>query len=187
MKVLNQLFRQFTQALITSMIICTLVFLPYPANLNNAYAEDSNTTDIAETDGGVECDDGTGGTNGGADVYRVGCEFNEDLAKSKAENHYGDGTKGIVEQFVTAIFALIGVSLFFTPSPLSVAECPMNQGGSISIPIVQAGSLAYLIGDISANAKFKEASKMAVDHSFQAKEDEKKEDAEESKKAKEKD
>ena len=154
-------------------ILSTLILSPIPFNRFNAYA--------AETDQKSEPDcrddknkDGTPG------IYKAGCKFNEDLGKSKVKSHYPEGMAGIIEQFVSAAFAMVGVGLFSISKTQAVTTCEVKTatGSAVTFPIVQASSLAYLIGEISANKEFKDAAKIAVDMNFQAKKNENTKDLE---------
>lgn len=162
-------FMQQTQTLFTkiicTMIMSTLVLLPFPTNLNLAYGADDEVSQESACEENINED-------GSAGIYKVGCKFNEDLAKSKIKDHYPEGMAGIIEQFIGATFAMIGVSLFFTPIPKHIAMCPSNIGAKLTFPIVQAGSLSYLLGELAANAEFRKASKIAVDSTFAMKKDE---------------
>jgi len=159
-------------------ILSTLILSPIPFYRFNVYA--------AETDQKVEPDcrddknkDGTPG------IYKAGCKFNEDLGKSKVKSHYPEGIAGIIEQFVSAAFAMVGVGLFYTPKPQMLASCAVKTatGAAVTFPIVQASALAYLIGEVSANKEFKDAAKVAVDMNFQAKKNENTKDLEAKNKA----
>jgi hypothetical protein len=175
---MNSIFKSLSLALINAMMIMTFILSPIPfsGNSNIAYAadeasqaSDGDADDLVSTEEG--CDEGSTDDKGNK-RYKAGCEFNEDLAKSSLKNHYPEGIKGIIEQFAGAVFALIGISLISNPIPSAVLECPQQIGAKVTFPIIQGSALTYLIGEISANLKFKEASKIAVDKTFDAKKDE---------------
>ncbi|MBD66982.1 MAG: hypothetical protein CME62_17405 [Halobacteriovoraceae bacterium] len=176
MKNLLDIFKSIAHAITVCSILTTLVLLPYPANFGNTFAQDTDTSSLEEMDksDGEDCDEEEENKNadGTPGVYKPGCKFNKDLSKTDLKNHYSKGIKGIVEQFVGAAFAMIGVSLFFKPIPKDLKMCPQNNGAKITFPLVQAGSLAYLIGEISANLSFKKASKISVDKTFGPKQNE---------------
>lgn len=166
---MNQLLKNIAIALLNGMMIFTFVLMPYPSSIFQSNTAHAQETDQEARDAKA-CEDEASSDQ---QSYKVGCEFNDDLATTDLKNVYSEGTKGIVEQFIGAAFAMIGVMLFWSPIPQEMTACPGNQGGAITFPIVQAGSLSYLLGEIAANGDFKKASKIAVDKSFQAKQSEK--------------
>ena len=139
---IKEFLQQFLSSLTCFMIGFTLVMMPYPNISGNVYADD-------EPDN--------------SKVYKPGEEFEDDLNKTDLTNHYTEGFVGYVEQFVGAVFALIGIILIPKPFVKAVKACPQHMGAKIAYPLITAGSISYLIGEASANTKFKEASKMAVD------------------------
>ncbi|MAX65552.1 MAG: hypothetical protein QF441_13755 [Bacteriovoracaceae bacterium] len=162
-----RLIEKIFMSFINALIVMSLILFPVHSqklNLGIAMAEE-------QVDPNAECDDGKN-KDGSPKIYKVGCDFNKDLAKSDLKDHYPEGIKGIIEQFVGAVFALIGITLFWNPIPAALVECPQHLGAKISFPMIQAGSLAYLLGEIAANKEFEKASKIAVDKSFEAKKNE---------------
>lgn len=149
-----------------AMIVMTLILSPIPfSRVGDAYAADSAAVEPSCAD--REKDPGQ--------VYKAGCKFNENLNKTDIKDPYRDGIPGIFEQMIGGLFAMIGVELLvsgMTPMPSSLIDCPSHIGPNISIPMVAAGSLAYLIGEVRGNLAFQEASKMAVEKNFQARKDE---------------
>jgi hypothetical protein len=175
---MNTIFKSISLSVINAMIVMTLILSPIPfsGNSNVAFAADEESQandgdgdDLVSAEEG--CDEGSEDDRGNK-RYKAGCEFNEDLATTDLENHYPDGIVGIIEQFVGAIFALIGITLFWKPIPNALVECPQHLGAKVSFPAIQIGCLSYLTGEISANLEFKKGSKVAVDKTFEDKKDE---------------
>lgn len=165
--------KYLSMVLVNAMMIMTFILAPIPGVDNTSYAADSDTEEeVVDPDAAADCEKEEDREDGKPGIYKAGCEFNDDLAKSGLKNHYPEGTKGIIEQFIGAVFALVGVTAFHKPLPTAVAECPAHVAPVISMPIVQAGSLAYLLGEIAANNEFKKGSKIAVDQNFQGKKNE---------------
>ncbi len=163
-------FKLLAMAFINAMILMTLILAPVPGinggDSISAYAESSDSDSSSKTsDKGCE-DDGAQPSND--KVYRPGCQFSKDLSKTDLKDAYSEGMVGIIEQFVGAAFAMVGVTLFFNPISQIAAMCPQNVGAAITFPIVQVGCLTYVLGEVAANSEFKEASKIAVDKQFSA-------------------
>ena len=169
---MGKLLKSTIAAFINSLIAMTLILAPIDyqggGQINSAYAADEKEE---KQDVDIDCDtaEDRNSQEGNRGVYKAGCEFNDDMAKSKMKDHYGEGTMGMIEQFIGAVFAMIGITAIATPTPNSIAACKGHLGAKVTFPIVAGGSLAYLIGEMQANAKFKEASKESVDHAFAAK------------------
>jgi hypothetical protein len=177
MNTLKDLFKQITSGLITSMMITTMVLIPFPSNMSMSYAAD----ETAE----VDCEENVN-EDGSAGVYKPGCDFNKALTKVN-EDKYGGGVAGIIEQFIGAAFALAATSaVTFAYTPRSTTDCPSNKNPDITIRIMQLGSVAYLIGELQAKNEYTKASKLATDNRFaiQEKKDELVEDKKEAKKNK---
>lgn len=153
------------KSFICQILIFSITFSPVAFSQTTG----SQSTEAQNTESHCEENPNEDGTPG---IYKVGCEFNNDLAKTDLKDHYAEGVKGIIEQFVGAAFALVGVSLYFMPKEDASLMCPINNGAPVTYKIVQAGSLAYLLGEIAANSDFKKASKIAVDKNFQNKKNE---------------
>jgi hypothetical protein len=175
---MNQIIKTLSLALVNAMMVMTFILAPIPfsGNSNIAYAadgesqgSDGNADDLVSAEEG--CDEGSEDSKGNK-RYKAGCEFNEDLATTDAKDHYSDGVTGIIEQFAGAAFAMIGVMLFWVPNPITAKGCPMQTVAGVTFPVVQLGSLTYLLGEVAANKEFREASKMSVDKTFQDKKDE---------------
>lgn len=161
--VLKVLSLAFTQ----SIIMVVLIMSPIPAlNTNRAIAGSSEQKVKTESSCADEKEKGQPG------IYKAGCDFNKDLAKTDLKDHYPEGVVGIVEQLVGAVFALVGITAFYTPYPTSLVDCPTHLGAKVTFPIISAGSLAYLLGEVAANDEFRKGSKIAVDKNFEAKKDE---------------
>lgn len=163
---MNNLMKALSIAILNFCIMMTLVLSPIPfSRINSAIA--------AETEQ-KNCDDGKLKEGEDPKIYQAGCEFNKALATSKVKDYKPEGIKGIVEQFVAAAFAMVGVGLFLIPKPQTITSCGLKSatGAAITFPIVQASSLAYLLGEVAANKAFEKASKIAVDSNFAAKADE---------------
>jgi hypothetical protein len=171
MNTLKDLFKQITSGLITSMMITTMVLIPFPSNMSMSYAADE-ATEVDESEvveGEVDCEENVN-EDGSAGVYKPGCDFNKALTKVN-EDKYGGGTAGIIEQFIGAAFALAAMSsVQFTHTPRSIADCPQNRNADITLRIMQLGSLAYLIGELQAKNEYSKASKLATDNKFAVKE-----------------
>ena len=107
-----------------AMMVMTFILAPIPGVESSSpvvYAQDSSdsSSDDATTDSGCRDDsDAQSGSsmNGGRGVYKAGCDFNEDRQEVEMDSHYPDGTEGIIEQLIGALFALIGITLFFIPT-----------------------------------------------------------------------
>ncbi len=172
---------------INSLIVFSLIILPM--NLSStAYAQsnpDFDSSDVLGMDETTsnsssevfteqDCTEENKDSEECQGVYKPGEEFNDARSESDLEDHYAEGDKGILEQYIGAAFAMIGVSLFGNTNQQAAQSCQLKEatGARVTFPIVQAGSLAYLIGEVSANLEFKEAAQLAVDHTFQAKKDE---------------
>lgn len=158
--------KQFLVSLMYGLMTLTFVLSPIPPiknNLSVVYAQEAGCEENVNQDG----------TPG---IYRVGCEFNEDLAKSDVKASYElqeNSVAKIVEQYIGIIFALVMVSSFgYKYTMRSVVDCPMNRTASVTLLMTQLASLALIIGEIRTNLKFREASKKAVDKTFGAKENE---------------
>ena len=164
---MQKIIRYISSFLFNTTLILSFILTPISSDLRNsqAYADDTAFT----TTGCVETNDNDVDPT---DIYQVGCEFNKNLAKTDLDSANAEGIAGYVEQFIAAVFALIGITLFFTPIPESLIECPSHIGTKVTFPIVQAGCLSYLIGEVAANNAFEKASKIAVDKAFAAKQDE---------------
>jgi hypothetical protein len=166
MNILKDLFKQISTGLVTSMMITTMVMIPFPGNINISYAAESETE---STESNCEEDVNADGSPG---VYKPGCDFNKALIKVN-ENKYGGGIAGIIEQFIGAAFALAATSaVTFTHTPRSLYDCPQNQNANVTIRIMQLGSLAYLIGELQAKSEYAKASKLATDNRFLTKQKE---------------
>ena len=101
MKSIMQVLKQLTLSLSTWMIIFTMVMFPISASMNQAMAADNESQDAASLDDsstGEDCSDDKDAKNddGSTSIYKPGCQFSKDLAKSDLKNHYAEGTKGIV-------------------------------------------------------------------------------------------
>ena len=158
--------KQFLVSLMYGLMTLTFVLSPIPPiknNLSVVYAQEAGCEENVNQDG----------TPG---IYRVGCQFNEDLAKSDVKASYElqeNKVAKIVEQYIGIIFALVMVSSFgYKYTMRSVVDCPMNRTASVTLLMTQLASLALIIGEIRTNLKFREASKKAVDKTFGAKENE---------------
>lgn len=124
-------------------IICTFTFSTYPSNV---FAIDEN--------GGV---------------YQPGKDFDDALAKTN-ESGEGTGVMGMVEQFVGLGIAAAAISsLKHKISRSSELDCPDNKSADITLRLLQAGGLAYLLGELKAKSEFKKASKLATDQAFSVK------------------
>lgn len=154
--------KQLSVAFLSSIITMTLLLAPLPGiHFNEAMAQETSTTTTESSKPGI---------------YKPGEEFNKDLTtKTKFKDHTeagGDGVMKLIEQYVGALFAVVGLTLFAVPKPEALATCPTNQAINVTFPLIQAGSVAYLAGEIMANEEFKKGSKIAVDHNFAEKKDE---------------
>lgn len=169
---MKRIFAQFLLSIFQVVMIFTLTLAPVPFmdNVSVVYAQDDVRDDCDE--------DQNDNDNGRPGVYKPGCDFNEALVKAQ-ENSSGDGMVGVIEQFAAAAFGLAAInSVVFTQHPLSQLDCPGYMTPQITLRIMQGGSLAYILGNIQSNQKFKKAAKDAVDVELtpQAKRDERVED-----------
>lgn len=150
-------------AIANAMIIITLILSPLSlhkvglAQAETGDREEEQTCENVEKQG---------------EMYKIGCQFNDDLSKADVTSYYPEGVVGIVEQLIGAVFALIGVSAFYKPFPQSLKDCPTHVAAKITFPIIQAGSLSYLMGEVLANRDFRKGSEIAVNKSFKIKQDE---------------
>ena len=157
---MHMILKSLSISVINLFIMMTLILSPIPfSEISQARAADDQG-----------CEENKN-ADGSAGIYKVGCEFSKDLSETDAKKHYPEGIAGIVEQFVGVAFAMIGVSLFWKPNTYTVNSCKTSvmEGGAQTFPVVQAGTLAYLIGELKANSEFKKSSKVAVDKNFQTK------------------
>ena len=84
--------KTFSLALVNSFILFTLIISPIPfQNISKAMAEEAVE---------ANCNDGKPKEGEDPNIYKVGCEFNKDLGKSKVKSHYPEGVKGIIEEFL---------------------------------------------------------------------------------------
>lgn len=162
---MSQLIKILSIAITNSLICMSLILSPISYHgFNKVVAEDKeDKKDECERDPNKSYRD---------EVYKVGCDFQKDLALKGKENYYPEGVAGYVEQFIGAVFALIGITAIYKPFPKSLTDCPTHTAAAITLPIISAGSLSYLLGEVAANLEFKKASKISVDTSFQARKDE---------------
>lgn len=164
MKKLKNLFKTLSIGLINWMIVFTFLLSPLSSNLQVVYAAEDSKSDKDKKDD--DCKEEERNDEGQPGVYKPGCKFDDALTKVN-EKPGGKGIKGMVEQFVGIAFASAAVSsLIFKNTPRSLADCPQNKNANITLRLMQAGSLAYLLGEMKAKAEFKKASKLATDATF---------------------
>ncbi len=167
---MKRIFAQFLLSILQVVMIFTLTLAPVPfmEKVSAVYAQDDVRDDCEEDQN----------DNGRPGVYKPGCDFNEALVKAQ-ENSSGDGMVGVIEQFAAAAFGLAAInSVAFTVHPMSVVDCPGYINPQVTLRLMQVGSLAYIVGNIQSNQKFKQAAIDAVDVELtpQAKRDERVED-----------
>lgn len=177
-------FKQLLSALGTYMIAFTMVMFPYP-NINTVYANepspqfsDSNVTGMQQTtdtfmmgmhneaDNEPDCiDTNEESEDGKPKVYKVGCQFNDALGK--IDELDTNTMEGMVEQFLMLAFAVATVnSLLFKKLQRSRADCKFNNNAQITLRMTQLASLAFILGQIEAKAKMKEAQQLALEKKF---------------------
>lgn len=165
-----------SMALANSMIIMTLILSPIPfGEINQAQAQDREKKEDCRTNEQRE----TG-------VYKAGCKFNENLNKEDIDSAYSDGIKGMIEQMIGSMFAMISISLIakeqrgvsipdnpvdgFVPISPRQATIPLNCSAhvapKITPPMVAAGSLAHLVGEVRANLAFQDMADKTVNKNF---------------------
>ena len=145
---MSQLIKILSIAITNSLICMSLILSPISYHgFNKVVAEDKeDKKDECERDPNKSYRD---------EVYKVGCDFQKDLALKGKENYYPEGVAGYVEQFIGAVFALIGITAIYKPFPKSLTDCPTHTAAAITLPIISAGSLSYLLGEVAANLEFK--------------------------------
>lgn len=157
----------FLFSLFQVVTIFTLTCAPVPFldRITAVYAQDSEVRD--------DCEDDTN-EDGSPRVYKPGCDFNDALTKA-GDQSQTPGLVGVIEQFIAAAFGLAAInSINFVQHPMNQIDCPGYMNPDITLRLMQAGSLAYIVGNIQSNQKFKSAAKDAVDIELtpQAKRDE---------------
>lgn len=158
---IKNFLREFITSLGCLMIALSLTFFTYPQSV--AYADDSF---VAPADTEVDCEEDATNTSGKAGVYKPGCKFNESLTKlNEAANPMS--AEGLIEQFIMYSFAVVALqSLFFTTTQRSRADCPMNNNAQITLRLMQAASILYVLGEMKAKSAMKEAQELVTEAAF---------------------
>lgn len=168
-----QHLKNISLGLMNWMIIFTFLMSPLTSNFQVVYAagESKKEKDKNKNKKDDDCkEEENKNEDGKPGVYKPGCKFDDALADIN-ENPGGKGIKGMVEQFVGIAFASAAVSsLIFKHTPRSLDDCPQNKNANITLRLMQAGALAYLLGEMKAKAEFNKASKLATDVTFTPKE-----------------
>lgn len=158
MNQIKVLFKDILVLIVNSMIVFTFMMTPLSGSIQNVYAQGNDEKE--------ECEKEEQNADGSPGVYKPGCNFDDaltDIDESPEES----GIKGLVEQFVGIAFASAAVSsLIFKHTPRSIADCSQNKNANITLRLMQAGALAYLLGEMKAKAEFSKASKLATDSTF---------------------
>ncbi len=166
---MKRIATSFLLSLFQVVMIFTLTLAPVPFmdRVNAVYADD-DSEEVRD-----DCEDDEN-EDGSPRVYKPGCDFNDALTKA-GDQSTTPGLVGVIEQFIAAGFGLAAInSLAFTQHPMAKIDCPGYMTPDITLRLMQAGSLAYIVGNIQSNQKFKSAAKEAVDIELtpQAKRDE---------------
>lgn len=172
---MKRIATSFLLSLFQVVMIFTLTLAPVPFmdRVNAVYADD-DSKEVRD-----DCEDDEN-ADGSPRVYKPGCDFNDALTKA-GDQSTTPGLVGVIEQFVAAAFGLAAInSVVFTQHPMAQVDCPGYMNPNITLRMMQAGSLAYIVGNIQSNQKFKSAAKDAVDIELtpQAKRDETADDEE---------
>lgn len=161
MKELKRLFTGFLSAL----MVLSFILMPIP-KINRAWAEEANKDCVENTE------------NAGAGVYKAGCKLDDALTQTKMDTVYGSDDDKWTGYFQQAVFGMMSVvfldNLFlkylYAKDPTVYGnDCAENTAANYTIRGAQIAALAYIIGEVQANIKYKELSQNAVDLDFAAK------------------
>jgi hypothetical protein len=159
--------KRLTTGFISSVMMLSFVLMPIP-RIGNVYAEDP-----------VDCVDDTEREGG---TYQPGCEWDAALSSTSFNSsaRFADGEKvlgvipkGFIEQYVVGLSGVVLINSLnykrlhnYKPQTYG-NDCPESFGAKYAIPASMVAALAYMIGDLQSNWKFKAASKKAADVNFQ--------------------
>lgn len=151
---------------ISSLMIISFILMPIPQT-NRAWAADSSNEDCVENPDAAD--------NG---LYKAGCKLDDAHTQAKMDTIYGSDNDKWTGYFQQAVFGMMSVvfldNLFlkylYAKDPKTYGnDCPENTAAKLTIRGAQLAALAYIIGEVQANIKYKEEAKAATDLNFAAK------------------
>lgn len=151
---------------ISSLMIISFILMPIPQT-NRAWAADSSNEDCVENPDAAD--------NG---LYKAGCKLDDAHTQAKMDTIYGSDDEKWIGYFQQAVFGMMSVvfldNLFlkylYAKDPKTYGnDCPENTAAKLTIRGAQLAALAYIIGEVQANIKYKEEAKAATDLNFAAK------------------
>lgn len=150
--------RKLLTGILNSILVFTLTMLPNALNMQGAnvgivYANEPFSEDepCVNTDGTqVE------------GYYQKGCAFKENQIDMQ-EWKGSWGAAEIINYLMILTTSLVMVSsIGFTPYNGNLNDCPMNQAGPYTIPIVMVAAGAHLVEEILMNFLYKDAAEQAA-------------------------
>ena len=158
--------KRLTSGFISSVMMMSFILMPIP-NVSVVYAETNED--------GVVCPDEAAVKNGA--IYVPGCKLEGALSQTKMENSLDNqkAWKGIVEQAVSSMMGVVLLDNMFYKYMYAYDhtkygnDCPQNKAATYTIRGAQLGALAYIIGEIKSNTKYKKLAKEATDLEFAGK------------------
>ncbi len=160
---MKNVFKRLTTGFMCSVMTLSFILMPIP-KVSISYAADTPSEEESTA----------------SNVYQPGEELTkaQQTASFESSARYKDGKKvlflgeGMIEQYIVALTGVVLINALnwkhlHKYNPVAYGnDCPTNFGAKIGIPVAGVSGLANVIGDLSANIKFRKLAKGAADASF---------------------